>query len=442
MKKALLLAALFVMTIGSGIGQQVFYSGFETWTSTHKPTDWFGTATSIDSLKVTQVTSGQYQGTYSVQLANDTTAHKRFTTTDVSITAGQAYKVSFYVKGKGLIRAGLYDGGSTGAAYSYSGWDTINSPSTWVKVEHQLVSDTTSSVAEFMMSLKNTSAADGHLMVDSFYVAMTSTSSVPIHDIQYTTDASGNSPYLGQPVKTGGIVSAVKSGAYWIQNGTGPWSGVYVYDSGNSPAIGDSVTFSAIVDEYYNLTELKSVSSYVKVSSGNAVQVTDITIPDGALESYEGVLCKLTNATCESLPVAPYFQWTVGDGLNSLIVDDLIYSYTPTIGTHYDITGVMDYAYSERKIQPRSAADVTIYNAIDETEISSSVYPNPASDFVTVSAEAEGTLKVIDMTGRIVYSSIFIQHADVNVSEMESGVYNVMINGNDGEFAISKLIVK
>ena len=439
MKKALLFAALFVLTFGSGIAQQVFYSGFETWTSTHKPTDWFGTATSIDSLKVTQVTSGQYQGTYSVQLANDTTAHKRFTTTDVSITAGQAYKVSFYVKGKGLIRAGLYDGGSTGAAYSYSGWDTINSPSTWVKVEHQLVSDTTSSVAEFMMSLKNTSAADGHLMVDSFYVAMTSTSSVSIYDIQYTT--SDASPYYGQPVSTGGIVSAVKSGAYWIQNGTGPWSGVYVYDSGNTPAIGDSVTFSAIVDEYYNLTELKSVSSYVKVSSGHSVQVTNITIPDGALESYEGVLCKVTNVECTIMPDS-YNEWVVGDGMDALKVGDLIYTSVPVLGTHYDITGVMDYNHSERKIQPRSAADVTIYNAIDEVEVSAYTYPNPATENVTIEADMTGSISISDMTGRVVYSGIFNSIANVNVSDMAPGLYTISLMGENGNYSTSKLMVK
>lgn len=439
MKKALLLAALFVLTFGSGIGQQVFYSGFETWTSTHKPTDWFGVATNVDSLNVNQYTSSTEEGSYAVKLTNTTSGHKRFSTTAVSVTAGQAYNISYYAKGNGSIRSAIYKG-ATGRYTTYTAYDSINSTN-WIKVDQIVISDTTASTAEFVLSFRYTQSASEDLQIDSFCVTLATTPSVPIHDIQYTTDASGNSPYLGQPVKTGGIVSAVKSGAYWIQNGTGPWSGVYVYDSGNSPAIGDSVTFSAIVDEYYNLTELKSVSSYIKVSSGHTVQVTNITIPDGALESYEGVLCKVTNAQCTAMPDT-YFEWQIGDGMESLTVGDLIYAYTPVLNTYYDVTGIMDYNFSERKIQPRSAADVTVHNAIDETEISSSVYPNPASDFVTVSAGTEGTLKVVDMTGRVVYSTTFSQSADVNVSEMEPGVYNVMINGNDGEFAISKLIVK
>lgn len=435
MKKALLLAALFVMTIGSGIGQQVFYSGFETWDDVNTPTNWIGVATSITFTDVDQYITNPYQGTYSMQINNDTTAHKRVSTKAVSVTAGSVYNISFYARGNGEVRTGFYTGATYGAYNSY----VIINGTTWTKVEQTVLCDTTSATAEFILSVRNTLATNDHLQIDSFYVSVGTMSSVSIHDIQYTTtDASS---YLGLPVMTGGIVSAKKSGAYWIQNGTGPWSGVYVYDNVNSPAVGDSVTFSAVVDEYYNLTELKSISSFVIVSSGNPVQVTNIAIPDGALESYEGVLCKVTNAECTAMPDT-YMEWLVGDGIESLKVGDLIYAHTPVLGTHYDVTGVMDYNFSERKIQPRSAADVTIYNAIDETEITSSVYPNPASDFVSISANAEGILKVIDMTGRVVFSTAFNQNANVNVSDMESGIYNVMINGNKGEIAISKLIVK
>ncbi|HBG70835.1 MAG: hypothetical protein A2W93_00770 [Bacteroidetes bacterium GWF2_43_63] len=435
MKKALLLAALFVMTIGSGIGQQVFYSGFETWDDVNTPTNWIGVATSITFTDVDQYTTNPYQGTYSMQINNDTTAHKRVSTKAVSVTAGSVYNISFYARGNGEVRTGFFDGVNYGAYNSY----VVINGTTWTKVEQTVLCDTTSATAEFILSVRNTLATNDHLQIDSFYVSVGTMSNVSIYDIQYTTtDASS---YFGQPVNTGGIVSATKSGAYWIQNGTGPWSGVYVYDSGNTPAIGDSVTFAAVVDEYYNLTELKSVSSYVKVSSGNPVQVTNIALPDGALEMYEGVLCKVTNAQCTTMPDT-YLEWLVGDGMSSLKVGDLIYAYTPVLNTHYDITGIMDYSFSERKIQPRAATDVTIYNAIEENEISASVYPNPASEFVTVSAGTEGILKVVDMTGRVVFSTVFSQSADVNVSEMESGIYNVMINGNDGNFAISKLIVK
>jgi hypothetical protein len=439
MKKSLLVAALFILTIGSGIGQQVFYSGFESWDDVNTPTGWIGAATSITLTDVDQYTTSVQEGTYAMQINNDTSAHKRVSTKAVAVTAGQVYNVSYYVRGTGEIRSAIYRG-YTGSYTAYSSYAVINS-TTYTKVTQTLICDTTSATAEFVLSVRNTSAANDHLQVDSFEVSIGSSSSVSIYDIQYTTDASGNSPYLGSPVNTGGIVSAVKSGAYWIQNGTGPWSGVYVYDNVNTPAIGDSVTFSAIVDEYYNLTELKSISSFVKVSSGNPVQVTAINIPDGAEEMYEGVLVKVTNAACESLPDT-YLEWVVGDGMSTLKVGDLIFAYTPTIGTHYDITGVMDYSYSERKIQPRSAADVTIYNAIDEVEVSAYTYPNPATENVTIEADMTGSISISDMTGRVVYSGIFNSIANVNVSDMAPGLYTISLMGENGNYSTSKLMVQ
>ncbi len=437
MKKILLLAALTVFAYGTGIGQ-VFYSGFETWNSPHKPANWFGVATSIDSNNVNQYTSTPPEGSYAVKLTNNTTSHKRLSTTAVSVTAGEAYLVSFYAKGNGSIRSGMYRG-STGSYATYSAYDSINS-ATWVKIEQTVISDTTSSAAEFILSFRNTQTANEDLQIDSVFIVIGLVSSLSIYDIQYTTDPTGNSPEIGNAINTGGIVSATKSGAYWIQNGSGSWSGIYVYDANNSPAIGDSVTFTAVVEEYYNLTELKSISNYVKVSSGNTVYSTSVNLPDAPEEMYEGVLVKVSNAECIT-GLDTYMEWTVGDGLNTLTVGDLIYAYTPTIGTNYDITGVMDYSYSERKIQPRTVADITIHNAIGEFEINASVYPNPTSDNVNISANAEGTIRIADVTGRIVFEAEFNQNAVVSTKSFNSGVYSVIINGTDGTFATTTLLV-
>jgi hypothetical protein len=155
---------------------------------------------------------------------------------------------------------------------------------------------------------------------------------------------------------------------------------------------------------------------------------------------YEGVLVKVSNAECIT-GLDTYMEWTVGDGLNTLLVGDFIYAYTPTVGTNYDITGVMDYNFDERKILPRSAADVTVHNAIGEFEINASVYPNPTSDNVNISANAEGTIRIADVTGRIVFEAEFNQNAVVSTKSFNSGVYSVIINGTDGTFATTTLLV-
>ena len=47
-----------------------------------------------------------------------------------------------------------------------------------------------------------------------------------IYDIQFTTLPNGDSPLNGQTVNTGGIVTASYTGAYYIQNASGPWQGI------------------------------------------------------------------------------------------------------------------------------------------------------------------------------------------------------------------------
>ena len=88
---------------------------------------------------------------------------------------------------------------------------------------------------------------------------------VTIYQIQGQQDLS---PYEGQTVKTYGIVTGVFSGSYFIQDGEGEWNGVYVYSSDNV-SVGDELELTAEVDEYYDLTELKNISSLTILSSGN-----------------------------------------------------------------------------------------------------------------------------------------------------------------------------
>src|SRR5690606_12043213 len=141
---------------------------------------------------------------------------------------------------------------------------------------------------------------------------------VSIYDIQYTTDPSGDSPMNGQTVLTGGIVSAVLPAAndgYFIQSGIGPCTGIYVYDTDNSPAIGDSSTLVACVVEYFGGRQLSSISAYTVVSSGNALVSFDVATGDVSVEPWESVLIRGVNATCTEEPGGANFgKYKVNDG--------------------------------------------------------------------------------------------------------------------------------
>ena len=169
---------------------------------------------------------------------------------------------------------GLYDERSTGFGYFYGSWHVATA--TWTQVTEVVTAVQTSSIAEFILSVHLT-APDQHIVVDD--VLITEGGAIPevsIHDIQYTTDPSGDSPYFEQLVKTVGIVTAkdqfqsngTEQNVYYLQDASGPWNGVYVFDyldNGNVVEIGDEVELIAAVDDL-NRDHFVSTPSWVELS--------------------------------------------------------------------------------------------------------------------------------------------------------------------------------
>jgi endonuclease I len=184
---------------------------------------------------------------------------------------------------------------------------------------------------------------------------------ISIQEIQGTTD---DSPYDGQEVATSGIVTAVYSNNFYIQNGTGARSGLYVYSSPVFPEIGDSVIVSGAITEYYNLTELGYPDAVYILSSNNALPAPHI-LATGELanEDYEGVLVQVENVNCTYAQFNwdDYGNWKVNDGTGECVIHNTEEGYEhPAIeGEQYGyIRGVNTYTYGEWKIELRMASDV------------------------------------------------------------------------------------
>ena len=69
----------------------------------------------------------------------------------------------------------------------------------------------------------------------------------PINEIQGESESS---PYEGQFVNTAGIVTGAFANSFYIQDGSEPWSGIYIYSGGALPSIGDSVIVSGQISEF------------------------------------------------------------------------------------------------------------------------------------------------------------------------------------------------
>ncbi|MFB6252381.1 MAG: 5'-nucleotidase C-terminal domain-containing protein [Halobellus sp.] len=189
---------------------------------------------------------------------------------------------------------------------------------------------------------------------------------VSIDSIQRPSGNTDASPYAGTNVTTSGTVTAVANEGYYIQNGTGAYSGVYVY-TGSQPSVtpGDVVEVSAPVTEYYNLTELDASAGGASTTvTGTTAPPTPVTLDTGSVgqERYEGVLVTVPSATVTQ-PPGQYGEWAVDDGSGSIAVDDVTTgaSATPneTGATVESLTGPVFYSFGTFKLQPTSIGRIT-----------------------------------------------------------------------------------
>ncbi len=280
-------------------------------------------------------------------------------------------------------------------------------------------------------------------------VSVESANLVGIKDIQYTKDASGDSPLVGQLVSTTGYVTAtnVYKGSFkgfFMEDSVGAWHGLYVYypgtkGSGNPVSIGDSIVVAGSVSEYNNLTELGEIQSLKVISSGHTLPGPAVVkTGDISQEMWESVYLQFVNATCTNTDLG-HGQVEFNDGSGAVATDDYLYKYNPfTLNDVYTITGVLNYGYGAFTLDPRSADDITDVTGISNNSIADrvSIYPNPGNGRLNISLsntiEGKVTVRVMDITGRVVYEHIFRnvknQTLPLDISNVPSNLYFISIS--------------
>lgn len=432
MKHTLLFAALAASVCANA--QLVTSTSFESWTGS-TPDGWSGSKTTFSADSVQQADQLIQFGSYAVRLINNTGMHKRFTSQQLTVVDGQAYNISWYTRGAGDVRTGLFDGRTAGSGYAtYNNWVTVNGPA-WTQTTQQVVAANDTVGAEFIISVRATPGGIGIVEIDSVRIELATINppvNSSIYDIQYTTLPSGDSPLLGQSVNTGGRVAAFSTSGYALQSGNGPWSGIWVSDNTNAVALGDSVTITANVSENFNQTQLGGVTNFVLVNGGNSLVENNITTADANAEDWEGVLVRVGSAICTNADVGTNFgQWVVNDGSADIWIDDLWYAYTPNQGTAYDVAGIAWYSFSERKIQPRDQDDVSVsWGIADASTFGVEVFPNPAADVLNVVLpNGNANYTMMDATGRAVLNgNMSSMRNALDVAMLAPGAYSLVLN--------------
>ncbi|MCD4774985.1 MAG: hypothetical protein K8S15_02915, partial [Candidatus Aegiribacteria sp.] len=182
-----------------------------------------------------------------------------------------------------------------------------------------------------------------------------------------------DSPFEGQTVSVTGIVTAdpddytATSSTYAVlsdANG-GPWSGLLMYSNDLAGLHrGDSVTVTGVVDEYFNMTELKFPLSYVIHSSGHTLPTPE-QMSTGDLstsvnpEQWESVFVTVSDVDVTQIGL-PYYTWAIDDGSGECYAGTMgDFSYTPVVGNNIlSMTGVLWYSRDNFKIQPRDDNDL------------------------------------------------------------------------------------
>ncbi len=259
-----------------------------------------------------------------------------------------------------------------------------------------------------------------------------------IADIQTTaTGGAGMSPIAGVVFDAAeGLLdlnvtlqtNADSTGLYVVQDGTGPWSGLFLAPNPDIRALSPGATIRITggeVEERFDVTQLKNITFSVVSARGAPypyVEVTTDAMQDvPTAEAHEGMLLRFNNVEITNVnPDAPsnFGEWsfqTVGTTA-AVRADDQSrgiassFNGTLSVGSRYDyIQGVWSFSFGNWKLLPQVESDLVLAVAALPGELPEGFalgqnYPNPALDRTTIpfSLETAGpvTLDVFDTLGR------------------------------------------
>jgi hypothetical protein len=264
----------------------------------------------------------------------------------------------------------------------------------------------------------------------TFTVNLTPPAYKTIYQIQYSTVSPFDSPLKDSVVTTSGVVTASFASGYFIQDGTSPWNGLYVYDNTHTPALGDSISLTGTVSEYYNYTEIKTIALFNTIATGKPLPLPlSLSTNTVKSEQYEGMLVDLDNVRCTQNSTAGW--WKVFQGSDTCEIGKLMYPFpTAVVGTYYDVTGCVNYTFNIFTVEPRNTSDVQIHIGISENHNDNfGLYPNPVSSKLYITnLEAIDQIRIADLLGQTVDTySVKGNSEAINVSNLQSGIYFISL---------------
>ncbi len=283
--------------------------------------------------------------------------------------------------------------------------------------------------------------------------------------IDYSTDV--NLPDSVVYKLSGDVIVTAKAkynNQKFIQDSTGA---MFIYDPAGviktALEIGDKITdLYGTLTNYFGYVEFVPTKDVRFVSSFNEVEPLVVTLNQlkdrDYMKQHQSELVKLENVTFANggttFETRKKYDVT-RDGVtdNAIYVNfdesDVVGSTIPS--EEVNVMGVAFqnyYTEGENKINryyiiPRMKADITAPTGVISFEKHNiSVYPNPATDFVTIETDAQNVVaNVFDIYGKLVYTTQIATGYDrINLSSFTSGMYIIRLTSGNEMVGTAKII--
>ncbi len=252
-----------------------------------------------------------------------------------------------------------------------------------------------------------------------------------------------SSPYDGDAVVTEGIVTGLFGDFAVVQDGAGPWNGIWVEH--DDLTLGGWVRLRGVVTESFGGGfDGNTILSQALVLIGTF----DHPLPDASLvttavamtEAYEGVLVNVSDADCTDANLGAG-EWGLDDGSGPGRVGVMAYVAGPTLGSRYDVGGPLSFSGGVFKIEPRDAADVTwtgddfapVIFSSSATEVTT-VTVTFSEDLDQASAETAGNYTIVGLTVGAADLQPSGDEVILTVSTMAQGEYTITVTGVEDLF--------
>ena len=209
---------------------------------------------------------------------------------------------------------------------------------------------------------------------------------VELTDISTIQQGQETGVFEDSVVVTRGIVTGVYGSNVSIQDGTGAYSGLWLFSPDVPVQLGDEVEVTGAVSEYFVKTQISTPATVI-LSQGNALPVAEVltTVDAGA---------SLGKAFWSGTGVVTNADAGFGDGpfltARATSVDDAGYDAIGAglvaLGNQLQVSGALDYSFGNFKVQPRDAADALLYGCTNAGALNY----NPLASIEDGSCDIEG----------------------------------------------------